>query len=51
MKEKLLKEKEDLEERLFYIKMVDRWTKEEYEYYDELTKKIKEIEKKLEELK
>lgn len=36
---------EELKEALFYLDMKDRWTAEDFEYADELRKKIRELEK------
>lgn len=40
------KEIEKLKEQLFLLDMKDRWTAEDFEYADELRKKIRELERK-----
>ena len=37
-----MEELEDLENRLFMLKMQDSWTSEDYKYANELKEKIKE---------
>lgn len=44
---KLEERLEQLEEKEFRIKMVDRWTKEDYKMFDEVQREIKEIRKVL----
>ena len=39
--------KEKLEQKIFLLKMKDIWDIEDYEYYDELIKQLKELEKDL----
>lgn len=46
-KEELEKEIEKVKEHRFMIDMIDHWTAEDREAYDNLTKLIKELEEKL----
>ena len=41
--EELKRKIEDLEETLFYIEMIDHWTREDSEMYDKYSKQIKEL--------
>lgn len=41
--EELKRKIEDLEETLFYIEMIDHWTREDSEIYDKYSKQIKEL--------
>jgi len=41
--EELKRKIEDLEETLFYIEMIDHWTREDSETYDKYSRQIKEL--------
>lgn len=41
--EELKKKIEDLEETLFFIDMIDHWTKEDKESYDKYSKQVQEL--------
>ena len=41
--EELKRKIEDLEETLFYIEMIDHWTREDNESYEKYSKQIKEL--------
>ena len=41
--EELKRKIEDLEETLFYIEMIDHWTREDNEIYEKYSKQIKEL--------
>lgn len=41
--EELKRKIENLEETLFYIEMIDHWTREDNEAYDKYSKQIKEL--------
>ena len=41
--EELKKKIEDLEETLFFIDMIDHWTKEDSESYDKYSKQVQEL--------
>ena len=41
--EELKRKIEDLEKTLFYIEMIDHWTREDSETYDKYSKQIKEL--------
>ena len=45
--EELKRKIEDLEETLFYINMIDHWTREDSECYDKYSKQIKELKEQL----
>lgn len=47
-REEITKRIEDLEERKFYLRMVDRWTAKDYEYFDKWNREIRELKKELE---
>jgi hypothetical protein len=34
---------EDLEKTIFYLEMVDRWTRQDFELYDKYNKELKEL--------
>ena len=41
--EELKRKIKDLEETLFYIEMIDHWTREDSEIYEKYSKQIKEL--------
>ena len=41
--EELKKRIEDLEDSIFYINMIDRWTREDSELYDKYSKELREL--------
>ena len=41
--EELKRKIEDLEETLFYIEMIDHWTREDSESYEKYSKQIKKL--------
>ena len=41
--EELKRKIEDLEETLFYIEMIDHWTREDSEIHEKYSKQIKEL--------
>lgn len=41
--EELKRKIEDLEKTLFYIEMIDHWTREDNEIYEKYSKQIKEL--------
>jgi hypothetical protein len=41
--EELKRKIKDLEETLFYIEMIDHWTREDNETYEKYSKQIKEL--------
>ena len=41
--EELKRKIKDLEETLFYIEMIDHWTREDNEIYEKYSKQIKEL--------
>ena len=41
--EELKRKIEDLEETLFYIEMIDHWTRRDSEMYDKYSEQIKEL--------
>ena len=47
-REEITKRIEDLEERKFYLRMADRWTRKDYEYFDKWNNEIRELKKELE---
>ena len=47
--EELEKELADIEDSLFYINMVDRWTEEDSNRYSKLSRRKREIEEELRE--
>lgn len=46
-KEELQTELEDLEQKEFMLQMIDRWSSEDYRYYDELHDKIRNVKKEM----
>jgi ribosomal protein L29 len=47
-REEITKRIEDLEERKFYLRMADHWTRKDYEYFDKWNNEIRELKKELE---
>lgn len=47
----LKKRLEELEERQFLLKMIDRWTAEDYKEYDKVTDELLKVRKQLKEEK
>lgn len=45
--EELKRKIEDLEETLFYINMIDHWTRQDQESYEKYSKQIEELKKLL----
>ena len=46
-RQEIEKKIEELETKKFYIMMIDRWTNEDREIYDRVTKEIRELKEKI----